>query len=81
MWGQNSAYDCLWLDVDLPGISGIELAAILREQGYDRFIVAVTGMVDSETIRKCEKAGINYVLAKPVTKVETLTQPIFEVYK
>src|SRR5688572_6030764 len=43
-------YDCLLLDQDLPGTSGVELAAELRQAGWLTPIVFVTGRQNAEEL-------------------------------
>lgn len=68
--------DLLLTDVGLPGMSGLALARAIRhaERAGDRRlpIIGVTATADSKTRRKCRAAGIDLVLAKPVSR-EMLT--------
>ena len=42
----DSEFDCILLDIDMPGMDGIELARKLKERGCDSKIVMLTGRVD-----------------------------------
>ena len=77
---RHKNYDCIWLDVDLPGMSGIEFATLLRGQGFRRLILGVTGVVDARSVQRCVDGGMNRVLGKPVTKSEALSEGIFSIY-
>ena len=58
-------YDLILMDVGLPGISGIDAAAAIREKGVTAPIVALTA---HDTNReKCLEAGMNNFINKPLT--------------
>jgi len=56
--------DCLLLDHDLPGMSGIELARQLRESGNLTPIVFVTGQQDEELLQAAVDAGVTDFIPK-----------------
>jgi len=51
-------YDCLLLDHDLPGTSGIELTRHLRADGNHTPIVYVTGQQNEELLQAAVDAGV-----------------------
>ncbi|MBV8760461.1 MAG: response regulator [Deltaproteobacteria bacterium] len=57
-------YDCLLLDQDLPGLSGVDLAKQLRESGILTPIVFVTGRQDEELLERAVAAGITDFIPK-----------------
>ena len=57
-------YDCLLLDQDLPGITGIELAKQLRHGGNLVPIVFVTGRQDEELLQQAVDAGVTDFIPK-----------------
>jgi len=63
--------DFLILDVDLPGMSGIDLQGRLLETGQDVPIVFISGHATEETRQQALDAGAIEFLAKPFC-VETL---------
>ena len=63
----TGAFDLALLDLDLPGIDGLTLARMLREQGYARPIIAVTARADAEAEPLARDAGFNGFLRKPLT--------------
>jgi FixJ family two-component response regulator len=63
---------CLLLDVRMPGPSGLELQAALRERGLALPIVFLTGYADVPTTVRAVKAGATDVLEKPVTRERLL---------
>ena len=44
---QSKYFDCVILDVHLPGMSGIDLAKLLRRSGQRTALVFITGCEDS----------------------------------
>lgn len=76
---KNNEYDCIWMDVMMPVMDGIESSKIIRKNGYNGIIIALTGQIEKSTIIECKLAGINNVLSKPMEK-ESLYQ-ILEKFK
>jgi len=64
----QEAPDLVLLDVELPGASGFDLCAQLRETpgGVDVPIIMVTGHNDTESIATAFKVGANDFMNKPV---------------
>ncbi|TWT39966.1 Sensor histidine kinase RcsC [Phycisphaerae bacterium RAS1] len=60
--------DVLLMDVHMPEMDGCEAVQRLREGGYVRPVVAVTGATDDDLTQRCLLAGFNAVLHKPVTR-------------
>jgi CheY-like chemotaxis protein len=65
---QGRPYDALFLDWQMPGMNGIELAEKVRARPYEAQpqLVLVTGYGREEVIRSAEAMGIGNVLVKPV---------------
>lgn len=59
-------FDIIFVDVQLPGIDGIELTRRFREAGGRAPVVALTGHTSRQDRDRCLAAGMNQVLAKPV---------------
>ena len=57
--------DCLVIDYQMPGMSGIDLASTLREHDINTPIVLITGCVDAMIPAKARAIGIRHVLVKP----------------
>src|SRR5439155_22295325 len=62
------APDVYLLDLNMPGMTGDELAARLREQAAGRpvLLVAVTAMSNDDSHRRTAAAGFDLHLVKPV---------------
>jgi signal transduction histidine kinase/DNA-binding response OmpR family regulator/HPt (histidine-containing phosphotransfer) domain-containing protein len=65
---QGKPYDVLFLDWQMPGMNGIELAEKVRARPYGHMpeMVLVTGYGREEVLRSAEEIGIGNVLVKPV---------------
>ncbi|UJB18017.1 MULTISPECIES: hybrid sensor histidine kinase/response regulator [Lysobacter] len=60
-------FDIALLDLDLPGINGLDLARQLRTQGFTQPLVAVTARADADAEPQAAAAGFDRFLRKPVT--------------
>lgn len=63
----TSRFDLAFLDLDLPGLDGLELARIIRSQGQTLALVALTARADSQAEPLALAAGMHGFLRKPVT--------------
>jgi signal transduction histidine kinase/DNA-binding NarL/FixJ family response regulator len=72
-------FDLILMDVQMPGIDGLEVTRRFRESGKRTPIVAVTAHSGREERENCLAAGMNAVLTKPLyanqlgTIIATLT--------
>jgi signal transduction histidine kinase/DNA-binding response OmpR family regulator len=63
----GDSFDLVMLDVDMPGMSGIEACTALRAQGGEYLpIVMVTGMDDVKSVEAAYQAGATDFIAKPL---------------
>jgi CheY-like chemotaxis protein len=63
----SSRFDLAFLDLDLPGIDGLELARLIKTQGYALPLVALTARADADAEPQARAAGMAGFLRKPVT--------------
>ncbi|HEX2831858.1 MAG TPA: ATP-binding protein [Thermoanaerobaculia bacterium] len=63
-------YDCIFTDVQLPQISGLELTCRFRQAGGRTPIIAITAHTAREDRERCLAAGMNLVLTKPVDSAQ-----------
>ncbi len=69
---EQQCFDLVLLDIRMPDIDGIEVARRVRQRELERSeksvpIIAITADADAATRETCLAAGINTVLAKPVS--------------
>lgn len=62
-----SPHDGVLLDLDLPGLDGLGLARMLRAQGSQLPLVALTARPDARAEADCLAAGIDGFLRKPAS--------------
>jgi CheY-like chemotaxis protein len=60
-------FDAIFCDIDLPGMSGLDLTRIWRQQGLRTAIVALTARTQSDAEADCMQAGMTAFLRKPVS--------------
>lgn len=73
---------CVLLDLQMPGMDGIELARRLRErEGANIVLISVTGWMDMGRHDAAERAGVDYILTKPVdpNKLRLMLPPLTSV--
>jgi FixJ family two-component response regulator len=63
---------CLILDVQMPGINGLQLQAKLAHAGHSIPIVFITAYDDSQSRRHAMQAGATAFLDKPFTEGQLL---------
>lgn len=63
---------CILLDVQMPGVNGLELQSRLIERGSILPIVFVTGYADTPATVRAIKAGAEDFLTKPVSSEELI---------
>jgi len=69
LW-KDEKYDLLMTDIRMPVMDGIELVKQLRSMEIDGSqsapIIAITANAMHEDVKRCRKAGVDAVIAKPV---------------
>lgn len=70
---RTGAFDIVLMDVDMPGMDGIEATFTIRM--FDRItpIVAVTAFTDEITRGRCYEAGMDRFLSKPISKEQIIS--------
>ena len=64
--------DLVLMDCRMPIMDGFEATRRLRAQGHSLPILALTAGVTDQECSACDEAGMNAVLAKPLTLVTLL---------
>ncbi|KAI5817366.1 hypothetical protein BZA77DRAFT_245481 [Pyronema omphalodes] len=65
---RNEAFGVVLMDIQMPGLDGIECTRTVRRLGYNAPIVALTAFADEGNKNECLEAGMNYFLPKPIDK-------------
>ncbi|MCL3883907.1 response regulator [Marivita sp. GX14005] len=68
----KTPFQCFLLDIQMPGMDGIELCEILRESPEYAYtpIVMVTAMTEKHFVDQAFRAGANDYVTKPIETVE-----------
>jgi signal transduction histidine kinase len=66
----SSRYQLLVIDVNLPGLSGLELVARLRERNFPGRILVVGGRLSMSDLRTLVQLHVERVLSKPFTALQ-----------
>jgi FixJ family two-component response regulator len=69
---QAEAFDCVISDVQLPGMSGLALIAILRARAPNKPVIVVTAHANDERRKRALQAGAACVFGKPFAAEELL---------
>lgn len=72
---QDNAYDLILLDIRMPGKSGLEIMAWLKETGIDSQVIIMSGHSDYRIVRQAFKLGAYDYLKKPYD-VDDLIQAV-----
>ena len=67
---ENKKVDLIFLDVELPGMSGLEMLAALREKGIDTPVTFVSQFKSPDFIQKALRLGAVDYIDKPVNPDE-----------
>jgi CheY-like chemotaxis protein len=65
-------YDIVIMDMQMPVMDGYEATRLLRQKGFDRPIVALTGNTLGSDRDRCIAAGCDEYLAKPCERAVLL---------
>ena len=63
----NATFDAALLDLDLPGVNGLDLARLIRARSIALPLLAVTARADASAEPDARAAGMDGFLRKPVT--------------
>lgn len=69
-------FDCLLLDIDMPGMTGIELCRRVRalQDYHDTPVVMITAMKSLDFVEPAFRAGANDYVHKPIDELEMRTR-------
>ncbi len=61
-------YDCILMDIQMPGVDGLQATRQIRELGYKKPIVALTAHALPAEAERSMEAGCSLHLTKPISK-------------
>lgn len=64
----EKSYDCILMDIQMPGMDGLEATRKIRTQGYKKPIIALTAHALPTEAQRSLEAGCNLHLTKPISK-------------
>ena len=67
---EKNKYDCMLLDLDMPGLTGVEVIAKAREMGLDTDAIVMTGKSSLESAIAALRHGAFDYITKPCKLVE-----------
>eukprot|EP00602_Paraphysomonas_sp_CaronLab_P001514 CAMPEP_0185029026 /NCGR_PEP_ID=MMETSP1103-20130426/15107_1 /TAXON_ID=36769 /ORGANISM="Paraphysomonas bandaiensis, Strain Caron Lab Isolate" /LENGTH=605 /DNA_ID=CAMNT_0027563631 /DNA_START=781 /DNA_END=2598 /DNA_ORIENTATION=+ len=66
----ETMYDLILLDYEMPGLTGPETAKAIRDMGYNRAIIGLTGHIEESIHKLFRNMGADAVLGKPLNLKE-----------
>jgi len=69
---RNSEADVAVIDVHMPDMSGLELAAAVRSRTSTPAVILISGDDSVETAAQCQSAGVHCFMPKPLAPRELL---------
>ncbi|WP_298632574.1 ATP-binding protein [uncultured Umboniibacter sp.] len=73
MCSNNTHYDVILMDVQMPDMDGLSASRVLRDAGLTLPIVALTANATAEDRERCLAAGMTEFMSKPFNVTELLT--------
>lgn len=64
----TGSYNLIFMDVQMPNLDGLQSTRLIREQGYDAPIVALTAFAEESNVKDCLDSGMNHFLSKPIKR-------------
>ncbi len=67
---ESNSYDYIFMDIQMPEVTGFELTKMIRKKGIKTPIIAVSGNVIDEVKTKAIKVGMDDFIVKPIKSSE-----------
>lgn len=62
---KDYGFDLILMDLDMPVMGGLQATRLLREIGFDRPIIALSGSTVEGIEQRCMQSGFNQFVSKP----------------
>ena len=70
--GLTNDYDLITLDLEMPDLSGQDVAELFQDQTPDTPLLVISGYMSDSVTKKLETVGVRHTLSKPFKKDELL---------
>ncbi len=67
---ENTSYDYIFMDIQMPEVTGLALTKMIRDRGLKTPIIAVSGNVIDEVKEEANRVGMNDFIVKPIKASE-----------
>ncbi len=67
---KQKSYDCILMDIQMPGMDGLEATRRIRAMGFTNPIIALTAHALAAEAERSIQAGCNQHLTKPVSRAD-----------
>ena len=57
----DTPYDLIFMDVQMPNLDGIQSTRLIREAGYSAPIVALTAYAEESNVKVCHKSTTRFM--------------------
>ncbi len=68
-------------DINMPGMSGLEMAAALKDRGVNCPVILMSADITGEISLRAEELGIKYLFRKPIKELRRLIDAVEDVRK
>ena len=62
--------DVMLLDLNMPGLGGMEVLKTLRDEGLSMQVLVITADIQDTTRQRCEELGVAGFVTKPVDEAQ-----------
>jgi CheY-like chemotaxis protein len=67
---RKNDYSAILMDLHMPNMDGHEATKVLRDEGFQKPIIALTAYTLTEERRRCLESGFSNFLSKPIKRTE-----------
>ncbi|KAL6705926.1 Histidine kinase osmosensor [Coniothyrium glycines] len=61
-------YNLIFMDVQMPNMTGLESTRLIRQSGFSAPIVALTAYSEESNVKECLDSGMDFFLSKPIRR-------------